>query len=85
VEHFAIQTGVAAADYCQKKRLHLPKAFRQLGRERPMVVVKSFVTFLPGFGSLAQELFAKVLTDERMRIELAGIVRIFSCEKFRSS
>jgi len=31
---------------------------------------------------LALELFAKVFTDERMGIELAGIVRIFSCEKF---
>jgi hypothetical protein len=39
------------------------------------------VALLPGFGSFALKLFAKVFTNERMRIQLPRIMRIFSGEE----
>jgi hypothetical protein len=41
------------------------------------------IAFLPSLGLLTPELFAKVFTNQRMRIELARIMRIFSGEEFR--
>ena len=53
-----------------------------MGRKRSIVLVKPPIAFLPGFGSLTLELFTKMLTNERMRIEISGIVWIFSCKNF---
>ena len=64
------QTGMAAADYGQEKWLHLPKAIRQLGRKRSIIVKEPPIALLPSLGSLTLELFAKVFTNERMRIEM---------------
>jgi hypothetical protein len=36
------------------------------------------ITFLPGFASLIPKRFAKVFTNERVRVEMSGITRIFS-------
>jgi len=43
------------------------------------------ITFLPGVGLLTPELLAKVFTNERMRIQLSRIMRIFSGEEACSS
>jgi hypothetical protein len=39
------------------------------------------VTFLPGIRLLTPELFAKVFTNQGMRIQLSGIMRIFTGEE----
>jgi hypothetical protein len=43
------------------------------------------IAFLPSLSSFTPKLFAEVFTNERKRIELSGIMRIFSREKSRSS
>ena len=43
------------------------------------------IAFLPSLDSLTPKLFAKVLANEGMRIELPRIVRIFGSEESRSS
>jgi hypothetical protein len=43
------------------------------------------IAFLPSLGSLTPELFAKVFTNERMRIQMPTIVRIFASEESSSS
>jgi hypothetical protein len=79
------QTGIAAADACREKRLHLPETVRQLGSKRTVVVIKPPITLHPSTGLLSPKLFTEIFTDKRMSIETPRIVRIFSCEKFRSS
>jgi hypothetical protein len=85
MQRISQQTGIAAADNGQEKRLHLPEAFRKVGRKRSIILEKPPVAFLPCFGSLALKLFAKVFTNERMSIETPRIMRIFSREESRSS
>jgi hypothetical protein len=43
------------------------------------------IGFLPSLGSLTPELFAEVFTNERMRIEMPRIMRIFPSEESCSS
>jgi hypothetical protein len=85
MQRFTKKTGIAAADYSQEKRLHLPKAFRHLRRKCPIIVIEPPIAFLPGLDSLTPELFAKKFTNQRMRIEIPTTVRIFPSEKSRSS
>ena len=54
------------------------KLFWQLRRKRSIIVIQPPVAFLPSIRLLTPELFAKVFTDKRMRIEMPRIVRIFS-------
>ena len=79
------EAGMAAADYCKEKWLHLRKTIWQLGSKRSIIVKEPPIAFLPSLGSLTPELFPKVLTNERMRIEIPAIMRIFRSEKSRSS
>jgi hypothetical protein len=44
-------------------------------------VIESPVAFLPGFGSLIPELFAKILTNQRMGIHITAVVGILSGQK----
>jgi hypothetical protein len=85
MERVSKQTGIAAADHGQEKRLHFPKAIRQPGRKRSIMVKEPPIACLPSFGSLTLQLYAKVFTNERMRIEISSTVRIFPSEKSRSS
>jgi hypothetical protein len=50
-----------------------------------MVIVRASATFPPGRASFISKLFAEILTNQRMRIEIPLIVRILSSEKSRSS
>jgi hypothetical protein len=50
-----------------------------------IIVEEPPVAFLPSVCSLTPELFAKVFANERMRIKLPRIMRIFSGEESRSS
>jgi hypothetical protein len=43
------------------------------------------LTFPPRIGLFAPELFAKVFTNQRMRIEMPRIIRIFSGKESCSS
>ena len=61
------------------------KTIRQLGRKRSIIMIEPPIAFLPSVRLLSPQLFAKVFTNERMRIEIARIVRIFSCEEPCSS
>jgi len=45
-----------------------------------IIVKEPLVAFLPSPGSLTPELLAKVFTNERMRIEMSRIMRVFSRE-----
>jgi hypothetical protein len=49
------------------------------------MVIKSAIAFLPSLGSVTLELFAEVFTNERMRIQMPRIMRIFSSEESCSS
>src|SRR5580704_3094810 len=77
MQSFAIQTGIAAADNCQEKRLHFPNIIRQLWCKRSIMVKEPLVTFLPRVRLLIPKLLAKVFAHERMRIQLSRIMRIF--------
>src|SRR6476620_10227059 len=77
MQDFAIQTGMTAADCCQEKGLHFAKGLGQPGRKHLIEVIKPPVAFLPSVGPVISQLFAKVFTNERMRVELPTIVRIF--------
>jgi hypothetical protein len=68
MQRFAIQTGIAAANYRQEKWLHVSKAFRQLLRKCSIIVKEALIAFSPSLGSLDPKLFAKVLANQRMRI-----------------
>jgi hypothetical protein len=48
-------------------------------------VKKPLVAFLPSISLLTPQLFDIVLTNQRMRIDIARIVRIFSSQKSCSS
>ena len=85
MQRFAKQTGIAAADYCQEKRLHLPETIWQLRRKRSIVIIEPPIAFLPSLGLLTPQLFAKVFTNERMRIQLPRIVRVFAGKESCSS
>ena len=85
MQRFVKQASVAAANYRQEKWLHLPKAFRQLRRKRSIIIVEAPIAFLPSLDSVTPKLFSKVLTNERMRIEISRIVGIFSSEESCSS
>ena len=85
MQRFSKQTGIAAADYCTEKRLHLANILRQLGRNCYIISIESPIAFLPSSGLLAPKLSAKVFTNERMGIEMSRIVRIFSREESCSS
>jgi len=61
------------------------ETIRQLRRERSIIVKKPLVAFLPSIASLASQLFTVVLTNQRMRIDIARIVRIFPTQKSCSS
>jgi hypothetical protein len=47
-----------------------------LGRSVSIVIVEPPVAFLPSLRSFTPKLFAKVFTNERMRIEISRIMRI---------
>ena len=79
------QTGMAAADDGREKWLHLPETIRQLRRKRSIIVKEPPITFLPRIRLLTPELFAKVFTNERMRIEMSRIMWIFSRQESCSS
>jgi hypothetical protein len=85
MKRFSIQTGVAAANYRQKKGLNLSEGFRQRRRKCSIVVKEALIAFLPSLRSSAPKLFAKIFANERMRIELSRIVQIFSSQKSCSS
>jgi len=53
-------------------------------RQHLIVVVEPLIAFLPSLGSLTAELFAKILTNQRVSIERPGILRIFGSEESRS-
>jgi hypothetical protein len=57
------EAGMAAADYCEEKWLHLRKTIWQLGSKRSIIVKEPPIAFLPSLGSLTPELFPKVLTN----------------------
>jgi hypothetical protein len=85
MQRLSKQTGIAAAHYRQEKWFHLPKTIGQLRCKRSIIVKEALITFLARIRLLAPELFAKVFTNERMRIELPRIMRIFSGEESCSS
>ena len=77
MQRLAKEAGMAAADYGQEERLHVPEGTWQPRRNCSIMTIESAVAFLPCLGSLTPELFAKVFTNERMRIEMPTTVRIF--------
>src|ERR1700747_2236372 len=85
MQRLSKQTGVAGADHCGEKGFHLSETIGQLRSKGPIIVVEPPITFLPSIRLLTMELFAKRLTNQRMRIQLSGIMRILSGEEFRSS
>jgi hypothetical protein len=68
MQRFAKQSGIAAADYSQAKWLHLPETIRLLGCQRSIMIVETLIAFSPRFHLLTPKLFAKVFTNERVRI-----------------
>jgi hypothetical protein len=63
----------------------VPKAVRQFRREASIIVKEPSVAFLPSLRSFAPKLLAKVLANQRMRIEMSRIMRIFPREELCSS
>src|SRR5215469_11267738 len=61
------------------------KLFGSSGRKRSIIVKEPPVAFLPGLASLTPQMSAEVLTNERMGIQIARIVWIFSREESCSS
>jgi hypothetical protein len=49
------------------------------------MIIEPPIAFPPRLGSLTPKLFAKVFTNQRMCIQMLGIVRIFGREEFGSS
>jgi hypothetical protein len=76
---------VAAANHGQKKWFHVFKALRQLWRKCSIIIKEALIAFFPSLGVLTPKLFAKVFANERTRIQLSWIVRIFSREQPCSS
>jgi|ERR1700733_2955685 len=85
MQRLSKQTGIAAADHGGEKRLHLPETIGQLRRKSSVIVKEPPIAFLASLDSLTPELFAKIFTHERMRIELSRIIRVFFRKEFRSS
>jgi hypothetical protein len=48
-------------------------------------MIKAPIALLPSLDSLTSKLFAKIFTNEGMRIQIARIVGIFGSEEPRSS
>src|SRR5580704_8657699 len=84
MQRFAKKPGTAGADGGQEKRFHFPEIFWQLRRKRSIITVDPPIAFLPRLGSLTPELFAKVFANERMSIQILGVVRICGSEQPRS-
>jgi hypothetical protein len=85
MQRFMIQAGIAAADYCQEKWLHLPEIIWELRRKRSIIFIEPPVAFLPSLGSQTPKLFPKVFTNERVSIQMPRIVWIFPSEESCSS
>ena len=49
------------------------------------MTIEAPVAFLPRLGLLTAKLFAKVFTNEGMRIKIPRFMRIFPSEEFRAS
>ena len=62
-----------------------PKAFRQPWRKLSIIIIEPPIAFLPSVCSLNPKLFAEVFTNERMRIQIPRIMRIFLGEESCSS
>jgi hypothetical protein len=43
-----------------------------------IIIVKTLIAFPPSPGPLSPKLFAKIFTNKRMRIQVPGIMGIFS-------
>jgi hypothetical protein len=78
MERFAIQTGITAADDGREKWLYFPETIGQLRRKRSIIVEEPLIAFLPRIRLLTPKLFAKMLTNQGMGIQLSRIMRIFS-------
>jgi hypothetical protein len=85
VQRLSKQTGIAAADDGREKRFHLPETIWQLRRKRLIILIEPPITLFPGIRLSTPELFAKVFTNQRMRIEMSRFVRIFSRKELCSS
>jgi len=85
VQRFAKETGIAPTDYCQEKRLHFSEIIRKLRRDSPIMAIEAPVGLLPSLDSFTSELLAKVFTNERMGIQIAGITLVFGSEESCSS
>src|SRR5271157_5778430 len=85
MQRLSKQTGIAAADDGCEEWLHLPETIRQLGSKRPIIVKEPPITFLRRIRLLTPELFAKVFTNERMRIQMPRIVRVVLSQESCSS
>ena len=46
-------------------------------RKRSIIMIEPPIAFFPSLGLLTPKLFTKVFANERMRVEMAAIVRIF--------
>jgi hypothetical protein len=71
----------AKLQHFREKWFHLPETIRQLRRKHLVVIKEPPITFLPSTRFLNTELFAEILTNQRMRIQLPRMMRIFSCEE----
>jgi hypothetical protein len=85
MQRLSKEPGMAAADDGREKGFHFSETVRELRRKRPIIIEQPPVTFLPSIGLLTPKLFAKIFTNERMRIEMSRIMRIFSGEESCSS
>ena len=57
--------------------LHLPNAVWQVRCKRSIVIIEPSIAFPPSVLLLTPKLFAKVFTNKRVGIQIAGVVRIF--------
>jgi len=72
------QTGGAAADDGQEKRLHGVDGLWQWRRERSVMIVEAPVAFPPPLDSLSSQLLAKVFAHEGVRVHLSRVIRVFA-------
>jgi hypothetical protein len=47
-------------------------------------MIQAPIAFPPSIASFTSKLFTEIVANERMRIEIAAIVRVFTSEKSRS-
>jgi hypothetical protein len=85
MQRLSKQTGIAAADDGGEKGFHFPETIRQLRRKRFIILIEPPIAFFPHIRLLTTELFPKVFTNERMRIHLPRIMRVFSRQESCSS